>query len=249
MPKLEAYHRDLPYSYALGIFPAMECLRAWPAACRRLLVEEQGSSGEGLAKLIVACEAQGVRVENAHRALARIAHKENCYAAMVFGKQEGVLDEAQPHVVLHRPADAGNLGTILRTCLGFGVRHIAIVGQAADVYDPHVVRASMGALFYLQVQRFVDIDAYLQAFPGHALYPFMLTASSPLAEAVTALRRPYALLFGNEATGLPEEFSALGQSVRIPQTPWVDSLNLAAAVAVGVYTFREAEGMLDGQHP
>ena len=238
MPKLEAYHRDLPYSYALGIFPALECLRAAPAACRRLLVDDQGGGGEGLAKLIAACHAADVRVEAAPRALARLAHKDNCYAAMLFDKADGQLDPGQPHVVLHRPADSGNLGTILRTCLGFGVRNIAIVGASADVYEPHVVRASMGALFHLQVQRFAEIEAYCGAFPAHALYPFMLTASRPLPEAAAAAHAPYALVFGNEATGLPEHFARLGQSVRIPQSEQVDSLNLAVAVAVGVYAFQ-----------
>lgn len=242
MPKLETYDRDLPYSYALGIFPAMECLLAQPERCCRLLVHSQAQGSDGVAKLVTACHAAGIRVEEADRALQRIARKENCYAAMVFLKQEGRLSAEHPHVVLHHPADSGNLGTIVRTCLGLGIRHIAIIRPAVDMYDPHVVRASMGALLRMEVAHFDAFDAYRAAFPAHALYPFMLTGAQPLPKVAATAASPYALVFGNEASGLPEEFAALGRSVRIPQSAQVDSLNLAAAVAIGVYAFQHAQG-------
>ncbi len=244
MPKLEQYERELPYSYALGIFPAMECLRAAPERCRRLLVHSQARGSEGAAKLIAACEAADVRVEEADRALARIARKENCFAAMVFQKQEGALDPGAPHIVLHNPSDAGNVGTILRTGLGLGVRQVAIIRPAVDVYEPHAVRASMGALFRANVAHFEDFAAYRAAFPNHALYPFMLTGARPLPEVAAQARAPYALIFGNEATGLPERFAALGDPVRIPQSAQVDSLNVAVAAAIGMYAFQQAVGAL-----
>ena len=48
---------------------------------------------------------------------------------------------------------------------------------------------------------------------------------------------PFSLVFGNEQTGLPARFAELGQSVLIPQSPEIDSLNLAVAVSVGAYAF------------
>lgn len=243
MPKLETYDRDLPYSYALGVFPAMECLLAQPERCCRLLVHSGAQGSEGLNKLVAACRVAGIRVEEADRALQRIARKDNCFAAMVFRKQEGRLASKRPHVVLHHPADSGNLGTIVRTCLGLGVHDIAIVRPAVDVYDPRVVRASMGALLRMEVAHFEAFDAYRAAFSAHTLYPFMLTGARPLPEVAATAAWPYALVFGNEAAGLPEEFSALGHSVRIPQSAQVDSLNLAAAVAIGVYAFQHAQGV------
>jgi tRNA G18 (ribose-2'-O)-methylase SpoU len=49
--------------------------------------------------------------------------------------------------------------------------------------------------------------------------------------------RAYALVFGNEQTGLPPRFAQLGQSVLIPQSKEIDSLNLAVAVSIGTYVF------------
>jgi len=242
MPKLEAYHRDLPYSYATGIFSATECLRACPDRCLRLLINSRADESEGVRRLAEACQQAGIRVEQADRALERIARKENCYAAMVFAKQEADLNANAAHVVLHHPADGGNAGSALRTCLALGVEDVAIIRPAVDIYEPRVVRASMGAMLRVNLRHFDDFDAYRAAFPVHAIYPFMLTGSVPLEQAAQSARQPYALLFGNEASGLPDGFSGCGQSVRIPQSDKVDSLNLAAAVAIGLYAFQRKEG-------
>ena len=145
MAKLEAYDKSLDYSYAPGIFPATECLRNAPERCLRLLLSSTSERSEGAQKLRAQAEAIGVRTEIADRALERISKKENCFAAMVYKKQEGVFDDGAPHIVLVNPSDSGNLGTILRTALGFGLTNIAIIRPAVDSDDPRVTRASMGA--------------------------------------------------------------------------------------------------------
>ena len=238
MPSLEAYHRDLDYSYAPGLFPSLEVMTKRPQLARRLLVASKGADSEGVKKLTALCESQGVRVEVADKALSRISGKDNCFAAVVFGKQPEPLFPQQDHIVLHHISDQGNLGTILRTALGLGYHDVAIIRPAADVYDPKVVRASMGAIFSLRVMEYGDFSAYRQEFPHLAAYPFMLDGSLPLDEAAARPQRPAALIFGNEGAGLPPEFRLLGQPVRIPSTDEVDSLNLAIAAAIGMYQFR-----------
>ena len=183
-----------------------------------------------------------VRVEVADKALSRISGKENCFAAAVVEKR---YEELKPgrHVVLHHISDAGNLGTVLRTALGFGYRDIAVIRPAADGYDPRVIRASMGAIFSLRVKEYDDFDAYRREFPGQMLYPFMLDGSVMLEEAVQSLP-PYesSLIFGNEGAGLPALFAQMGKPVRIPHSGDIDSLNLSIAAAIGMYAFMNAGG-------
>lgn len=237
MPPLKPYDATLSYSYTPGIFPSLELMRYAPHRATRLLLSQQ-AQGEGVQKLRDLCREHNVREEIADKALHRLSAKQNCYAAIVFDKWEAKLSPSLPHVVLHHPMDEGNLGTIQRTLLGFNLCDIAIIRPAADLFDPHVVRASMGALFSLRVQQYDDFNAYRAEHPTHTLYPFMLQGSTPLDQA--AATRPssrYALLFGNEGSGLPEAFAALGQAVRIPHSNSIDSLNLAVAVAIGAYAF------------
>ena len=237
MPKLEPYSRKLPYSYQLGVFPALMLLEARPECAARLLLHPQGLENEGVIKLRARCAELGVREELAERVLKRESRKDNCFAGLVFNKYDCALEAARCHAVLCQISDAGNAGTAMRSLLGFGIRDVAVVRPCVDVFDPHVLRASMGAFFKLRVRVYETIDDYLSDFPGRTLYPFMLDGSMPLNDVARAARPPFSLVFGNEQTGLPPRFAQLGQSVFIPQSPEIDSLNLAVAVSVGAYAF------------
>ena len=240
MPALEAYRRDLSYSYAPGVFPSMEAMQKRPELVRRLLISSRGQESEGVRKLCALAEQYHIRVEIADKALSRISGKENCFAAAVFEKRAAAFSEGD-HIVLHHISDAGNLGTILRAALGFGYLNIAIIRPATDVYDPKVVRASMGAIFSLRVKEYDDFESYRGEYPIHAPYPFMLDGSVMMDDAVRTAHYPCALIFGNEGAGLPPEFAHLGQPVRIPHSNAIDSLNLSVAAAISMYAFRRQE--------
>ncbi len=240
MPPLSVYRAELDYSYAPGIFPAMECLKGRPEQVRRLLIHSSARGREGVARLTERAEALGVRVEEADRVLRWVSGKENCYAAAVFAKFEDRLDPDRPHVMLHEPGDSGNVGTILRTALGLGVEDVALVRPCVDLFDPRTVRASMGSLFQLRVKVYDCFEEYAAEQGERALYPFMLDASVPLEEALAGeVPRRRTLIFGNEGRGLPPVFATRGQAVRIPSNDRVDSLNLAVAAAIGIYAFRQ----------
>ena len=240
MPTLETYSRALDYSYAPGIFPSMEALKNTPERVRRLLLSSRADTSEGAQILKTLCEKNHVRIEIADKALARISGKENCFAAAVFEKTQATLQKNAPHIVLHHPSDAGNLGTILRTALGMGYEDIAVIRPAADAFDPHVVRASMGALFSLRLREYDSFDEYRTEFAQNAFYPFMLDGSCDLETAVAEAHMPFSLIFGNEGAGLPPEFARLGRPVRISHNNKIDSLNLSVAAAIGMYEFGKA---------
>ena len=237
MPKLEPYSRKLDYSYQLGVFPALMLLEARPECALRLLLHPQGLENEGVVKLRAKCAELGVREEIAERVLRRESKKDNCYAGLVFKKYDCALDPARNHAVLCQISDAGNAGTAMRSLLGFGIRDVAVVKPCVDVFDPHVLRASMGAFFKLRVRVYETFEDYRAEHPERPLYPFMLDGARPLNAVAAAARSPFSLVFGNEQTGLPAHFAQLGQSVLIPQSDEIDSLNLAVAVSVGTYVF------------
>ena len=159
MPSLKPYSQELEYSYAPGLFPSLELMRVQPERALRLLTSEK-AHGEGVEKLRTICREHNVREEVADKALRRISGKDNCFAATVFSKWQAELRPELPHVVLHHPMDEGNLGTIQRTLLGLGLKDIAVIRPAADVFEPHVVRAAMGAVFSLRVKQYDSFEDY-----------------------------------------------------------------------------------------
>lgn len=232
---LKRYQKDFSYSYAFGVFPALELLQHQPGHALKVLVHSRGGANEGVEKLRTLCAAAHVPVETNDRAIERLSPKESHLAVGVFAKHRIPLDPAADHAVLVRPSDMGNLGTILRTLLGFGVRNLAVVGPAADLFDPRVVRASMGALFQVACAGFAGFDEYRHVYPDHAVCAFMTDGREPLGAA--AFPVPCALVFGNESGGLGPEYHAIGASIAIPQSGAIDSLSLPVAVGVALYVY------------
>jgi len=90
----------------------------------------------------------------------------------------------------------------------------------------------MGAVFRLSLEYFARFEDYSNSF-AHNLYPLMTNGRVTIACA--RFKPPFALVFGNESGGLPDEFLNAGTSVAIPHDERIDSLNLSAAVAIALY--------------
>ena len=230
---LKPYKRDFDYSYSLGVFPTLELLDAQPQHVLKVLVSTKGERNEGVQKLEALCRRSGIRLETNDRAVERLAQKENTFAIGVFRKYTSTLDTGQNHVVLVNPGDMGNLGTIVRTMIGFDVKDLGLVRPAVDMFDPRVVRASMGAIFRLRCCYFDSFEQYRDDAGARSLYPFMTGGN--LALDRTGFVPPYSLVFGNESAGLPTEFRDTGTPVTIAHTTDIDSLNLPMSVGIALY--------------
>ena len=64
----------------------------------------------------------------------------------MFEKFSDALADDRPHVVLHCPGDSGNVGTIIRTALGFGVEDLAMIRPCVDLFDPKTVAKNVSRL-------------------------------------------------------------------------------------------------------
>jgi len=228
------YKKQEGYSYTLGPFPTMEAIQKKPEQVLRVVLHPDFKAGSEFEQ---AARSHGIEAVWDANTLDRVADKEICLAAAQFTPFDSELAADQPHVVLVNLSDMGNVGTILRTLLGLGIRDCAMIEPCADLFHPKCVRASMGAIFSMRVKRYTSFEKYRNEYPEHACFPFMLDSSAELNEVKAPQDRPFALLFGNEARGLDPEFAKIGQAVRIPQTPDVDSLNVAVATAIGTYHF------------
>lgn len=244
---LKRYQKKRAYSYAFGPFPTFELLQNQPQVAEKVLVHSTASA-EIRAKAQAQCDSAHIPLVESDRVLERVREKDNCVLAGVFRKYSGQLAHGTDHVVLVHPSDSGNLGTIMRSCVGFGIRDLAIIEPAVDVFHPKTVRASMGSLFHLRIHCFQNFAAYMGLYAEERdLYPFMLQAPQTLA-AVSPRDAPFSLLFGNEASGLDESYLEVGQSVRIAHTGEIDSLNLSLAAGIGIYEFTKRRFPVGERH-
>jgi len=136
-------------------------------------------------------------------------------------------------VLLEDIQDPGNLGSILRTAAAAGVRHVLLSKNSVQAWSPRVLRAGMGAHFMIEIHEQADLLAIATAFKGR-----VVAASSGAARSLYScdLAGKVALLFGNEGGGLSRELKAAAHDeVSIPMPGGVESLNIAAAVAVCLF--------------
>jgi TrmH family RNA methyltransferase len=145
------------------------------------------------------------------------------------------LQPAVPTVVLDRLQDAGNVGSILRSAAAFGFDQVIALEGTAALWSPKVLRAGMGAHFGLSLLE------GLQASVLDGIKIPLLAADAHAARQLheSALPRPCAWVFGHEGQGLDGDVaSRCGMALRIEQPGGQESLNVAAAAAICLYSSR-----------
>jgi tRNA G18 (ribose-2'-O)-methylase SpoU len=139
-------------------------------------------------------------------------------------------------VVFDRPANPGNIGTVIRAADAFGAHGLIVTGHAADPYDPKSVRASTGSLFAVPVVR---ADSHADVISWARTWSAAIVGTDEKGEAGIAdtdLTGPTVIVIGNETTGLSGAWrEACDVVARIPITGAASSLNAAGAATVVLY--------------
>ena len=145
-------------------------------------------------------------------------------------------------VALDRVRDPGNLGTVMRTADAVGAAGIILIGNCTDPYSVEAVRASMGAVFNVEIIACSEAEfiAFGTAWPGRVI-------GTALPAAVDYRGADYGgpliMLMGNEQAGLTAPLRDMcDQLIKIPMQGRSDSLNLAVATGVALYTALDRRG-------
>jgi TrmH family RNA methyltransferase len=146
-------------------------------------------------------------------------------------------------LVLDGVQDPGNVGTMLRTALGLGAMGLVALKGTADLTNPKVIRAAMGASFRLPA-----VSAAPEEFVAWArLQRSEIWVAEARGEAADQLprrsgdRAPVALVLGNEGAGVSQSLElAAVRRIAIPLARDVDSLNVAVAAGILLYEVTRA---------
>lgn len=231
---IKRYKKGDTQSYTLGTTLTIELLKQKPEICKKVYLHSD-LVGDGKARIIELCENNGIEYEINTKVFNILSQKENCFAIGIFETFSCELSKRNNHVVLVNPSNLGNLGTIMRSMCGFGIKDLAIITPAVDIFDPNAVRSSMGAIFDVRFKNFSSFEDYAEYTGERTFYPFMLQASTNMSE--TNFDSPSSLIFGNESSGLPIEFKEIGKPLIIRHSNEIDSLNLSIACSIALYEY------------
>lgn len=143
-------------------------------------------------------------------------------------------------VAVDAVADPGNLGTIVRTCDWFGVDGIVLGEGCVDLYNPKVVRGTMGSIFHVPITEGINLVKVLPAMK-QAGYAIIATGTAGTGGSVRRSGKRM-ILFGNEAHGISEEVQRLAdETLTIPRYGKAESLNVSVACGVVLGEVRRAQ--------
>lgn len=148
-------------------------------------------------------------------------------------------------IVLDMVADAGNMGTIIRTAVSFNVKNIICIKGCVDIYSSKVVRSAMGALqkiniYYLDYNELELLKINLKQ-NGYELIATDLKADKYINKC--KISNKYVYVLGNEANGVSDRIKDICDGyIKIPMEKTQESLNVGVAAAILMY-----EGYIRGE--
>lgn len=132
--------------------------------------------------------------------------------------------------------DPGNMGTMIRTAEGAGVTGIIFGDSTVDIYNPKVIRATMGSIYRVPWYQAQDFYGTLDRIRKEGITIYAAHLMGIPYDTEGCFRGKCAFLIGNEANGLSEQAaSKADQLIKIPMAGKVESLNAAVAAAILMY--------------
>lgn len=147
-----------------------------------------------------------------------------------------LADGRHSFMLLDDLRDPGNLGTIMRTAEGADMSGVILSRESVDLFNPKVVRSTMGAIFRVPFFYAEDLTSVIKQLKqmGIPVYGTMMQGSVVYDEP--DYRKGAAIVIGNEANGISDKVAeALNVKVRIPMAGNLESLNAAVAAAILMY--------------
>lgn len=134
-------------------------------------------------------------------------------------------------------SEPGNLGTIIRTAAAFSMDGIILSPDCCEIFNPKVIRASLGAVFFIPIE--IHDDNWLKKQSAVKIAT-SLNNAIPLERFSIPIEN-WILILGSEATGIKSEILTFAdEKIKIPQSSLMESLNVAVAAGILMHTFTKS---------
>jgi len=167
--------------------------------------------------------------------MRKISSLGNSSVLGICKKKEDVKFFGSHFLLLDGIQDPGNLGTIIRTALGFGVDMVVLSEDACDLYNEKVVRATEGAIFHIPVIRMNLVEAICKMKEQHiVVYGTDVVSGVDVCDVSDPTS--FALVMGNEGNGVSTAVKELVDcNLYIPIRSELESLNVGVATGILLY--------------
>ena len=175
--------------------------------------------------------------EKVFQTITDVENPQGILAVIEEQKENSISYDEDVILVLDGIQDPGNLGTILRTLDATGLKQIILSENTTDVYNPKVVRSTMGAIYRLNIIKSNNIVETLKDMKKHK-YDILVTSLQTDESIYDIDYKKKVIVIGNEANGVSEKVVELAnRKVKIPMFGKTESLNAAVATGIILYEY------------
>ncbi|MFA9190298.1 RNA methyltransferase [Flavobacterium sp. FZUC8N2.13] len=145
-------------------------------------------------------------------------------------------------LVAEAPEKPGNIGALLRTADAANLDAVIIANPKSDLYNPNIVRSSVGCLFTNQIAT-ATTSEIISFLKEKNINFYCATLQNSTSYHTQDFTKPTALVVGTEATGLTQEWrDAATQNIIIPMQGEIDSMNVSVAAAILIFEAKRQRG-------
>lgn len=145
-------------------------------------------------------------------------------------------------VVMEAIEKPGNIGAMLRTCDAANVDAVIIANPKTDLYNPNIVRSSVGCLFTNQIAM-ATTEEIINFLIQNKINFYSATLQNSTSYHTQDFTQPTALVVGTEATGLSKPWrDQATQNIIIPMQGEIDSMNVSVAAAILIFEAKRQRG-------
>ncbi len=161
-----------------------------------------------------------------------------CVARIPIAEGAVAPESIDTLLVLDRLSDPGNMGTIFRSALWFGVKDILLGPDCVDPYSPKVVRSSMGAIASLNIHSSQDLSVSAKEWTDQGGDVIALHMNGSPLQKFKSTKSQF-LIVGSEAHGVDPELLAVSKPLSIEKPGQGESLNAAMATGIALYALKQ----------
>ena len=140
-------------------------------------------------------------------------------------------------IIFDRLSDYGNLGSIIRSADAFNVDGIFIIGHGVDIYEPKVIRASLGSIFFANIIIIESMEKLLKYIEQQKSINNIEIIGTDSTGTISLndykINKPVIVIIGNEAKGMSKKLKEIcDKIIKIPINGNINSLNVSCAASI-----------------
>jgi RNA methyltransferase, TrmH family len=187
-------------------------------------------------------------IEISKEVYQKLAYRDTTEGILAVAKTKSLslsdiqLPENPLIVVMEAIEKPGNIGAMLRTCDAANIDAVIIANPKTDLYNPNIVRSSVGCLFTNQIAT-ATTEETIDFLQKNNISFYSATLQNSTAYHTQNYSQPTALVVGTEATGLSQLWrDKATQNIIIPMQGEIDSMNVSVAAAILIFEAKRQRG-------